>query len=46
MAGSQMGTRLLPNMSNSLISKTFSLFLGAMAIFNFWKAWQSYQGIT
>jgi uncharacterized protein len=45
MAGSQMGTRLLPNMSNSLISKTFSLFLGAMALFNFWKAWQSYQGI-
>jgi uncharacterized protein len=45
MAGSQMGTRLLPNMSNSLVSKTFSLFLGAMALFNFWKAWQSYQGI-
>jgi uncharacterized protein len=45
MAGSQMGTRLLPKMSNSLVSKIFSLFLGAMALFNFWKAWQSYQGI-
>jgi uncharacterized protein len=45
MVGSQMGTRLLPNLSNSLVTKTFSLFLGAMALFNFWKAWQSYQGI-
>jgi uncharacterized protein len=45
MVGSQMGTRLLPNLSNSLVSKAFSLFLGTMALFNFWKAWTSYQGI-
>lgn len=46
MFGSQMGTRLLPNLSNSLVSKAFSLFLGSMALFNFWKAWLSYQNIT
>jgi uncharacterized protein len=46
MVGSQMGTRLLPNLSNSLVSKAFSLFLGSMALFNFWKAWTSYQGIN
>ncbi|MEN9565056.1 MAG: hypothetical protein RLZZ69_252 [Cyanobacteriota bacterium] len=42
MVGSQAGTRLLPNLSNSLVSKLFSLFLIAMALFNFWKAWNSY----
>jgi uncharacterized protein len=41
--GSQAGTRLLPNLSNSLVSKFFSLFLIAMALFNFWKAWNSYH---
>lgn len=43
MVGSQAGTRLLPNMSNSLVSKFFSLFLITMALFNFWKAWNSYH---
>jgi uncharacterized membrane protein YfcA len=43
MVGSQAGTRLLPNMSNSLVSKFFSLFLVTMALFNFWKAWNSYH---
>jgi uncharacterized protein len=42
MVGSQAGTRLLPNLSNSLVSKLFSLFLIVMALFNFWKAWNSY----
>jgi uncharacterized protein len=44
MLGSQLGTRLLPKMSNSLVSKFFNLFLVSMALFNFWKAWLSYQG--
>ncbi|MEO0013644.1 MAG: hypothetical protein RLZZ535_2033, partial [Cyanobacteriota bacterium] len=43
MVGSQAGTRLLPNLSNSLVSKFFSLFLITMALFNFWKAWNSYH---
>ncbi|MEL6495130.1 MAG: sulfite exporter TauE/SafE family protein [Cyanobacteria bacterium J06623_7] len=43
MLGSQLGTRMLPNLSSSLVSKMFVLFLGAMSLFNYWKAWVSYQ---
>jgi uncharacterized protein len=46
MLGSQMGTRILPKLSNSLVSKIFILFLGTMALFNFWKAWTSYQSMV
>lgn len=46
MVGSQLGTRMLPNLSNSLVSKMFTLFLLVMALFNFWKAWVSYRGVT
>lgn len=46
MVGSQLGTRLLPKMSNSLVSKVFNLFLVSMALFNFWKAWISYQSLS
>lgn len=46
MVGSQVGTRILPNLPNSLVSKIFILFLGTMALFNFWKAWTSYQSIV
>lgn len=46
MLGSQIGTRILPSMSNALVSIIFSWFLGTMALFNFWKAWISYQAIS
>ncbi|MEO1693392.1 MAG: sulfite exporter TauE/SafE family protein, partial [Cyanobacteria bacterium J06631_6] len=46
MVGSQLGTRMLPNLPNSLVSKIFISFLGTMALFNFWKAWTSYQGLV
>ncbi len=45
MLGTQVGTRLLPKLPNSLVSQIFSLFLLSMAGFNFWEAWKSYQGI-
>lgn len=45
MAGVQVGTRVLPKLSNYLVSRMFSLFLAIMAMFNFWKAWVSYQSI-
>ena len=45
MLGSQLGSRMLPNLSNSLVSKIFISFLATMALFNFWKAWISYQSI-
>ena len=44
--GTQVGTRALPSLSNSLVSKIFILFLATMAVFNFWQAWQSYTGQT
>ncbi len=46
MLGSQMGTRILPKLPNSLVSRIFILFLGTMALFNFWKAWTSYQSMV
>lgn len=46
MLGVQVGARVLPNLPNSLVSKIFSLFLATMAVFNFWKAWVSYQNVT
>lgn len=46
MLGSQLGTRMLPKLPDSLVSKIFISFLGMMALFNLWKAWVSYQGIV
>lgn len=45
MLGVQIGARVLPNLPNSLVSKIFSIFLATMAIFNFWKAWVSYNSL-
>ncbi|MCC0177784.1 sulfite exporter TauE/SafE family protein [Waterburya agarophytonicola K14] len=42
MLGTQVGTRVLPKLPDSLISQIFSLFLATMAIVNFWQAWKSY----
>ncbi|MEM7591578.1 MAG: sulfite exporter TauE/SafE family protein [Cyanobacteria bacterium P01_A01_bin.83] len=41
--GAQVGTRVLPSLPNSLVSKMFITFLALMAIFNFYQAWISYQ---
>ena len=41
--GTQFGSRVLPNLPNSLVTKIFTVFLATMAVFNFWQAWQSYQ---
>ncbi|MEL6927114.1 MAG: sulfite exporter TauE/SafE family protein [Cyanobacteria bacterium J06600_6] len=46
MLGSQVGTRMLPKLPNSLVSKIFISFLGIMAIFNLLKAWESFQGVV
>lgn len=45
MLGTQVGTRVLPKLSDSLVSKIFIAFLVTMAMFMFWKSWNSYQGI-
>ena len=46
MLGSQLGTRMLPKLPNSLVSKIFIAFLGIMALINYRGAWMSYQGIV
>ncbi|MGL6337658.1 MAG: sulfite exporter TauE/SafE family protein, partial [Waterburya sp.] len=43
--GTQVGTRVLPRLPDSIVSLIFTLFLAAMAVFNFWQAWISYQNI-
>jgi uncharacterized membrane protein YfcA len=43
--GTQIGARILPQLPSSLVSKIFTLFLVTMAVFNFWQAWKSYQGV-
>jgi len=43
--GTQVGTRVLPKLSDSLVSKIFIVFLTTMAIFMFWKGWNAYQGL-
>ncbi len=45
MLGTQVGTRVLPKLSDSLVGKIFIVFLASMAIFMFWKAWNSYQSL-
>ena len=42
MAGSQLGTRVLPKLPNSLVSRIFVVFLASMAVLNLWQAWKSY----
>lgn len=42
MIGSQLGTRILPKLSDSLVSRIFVLFLASMAVLNLWQAWKSY----
>lgn len=44
MVGSQLGTRVLPKLPDSLVSRIFVLFLASMAVLNIWQAWQSYAG--
>ena len=46
MLGTQIGTRVLPKLPDSLVSKIFILFLTTMAVFMFWQAWTIYQGVS
>jgi uncharacterized protein len=45
IVGTQIGARVLPKLPNSLVSKIFTIFLILMAVFNFWQAYKSYQGV-
>ena len=46
MFGVQVGSRILPNLANSLVRKIFSIFLAMLAVFNFYQAWISYQNVV
>ena len=43
MLGSQLGTRVLPKLADSLVSRIFVVFLASMAVLNLWQAWNSYS---
>lgn len=45
MLGTQVGTRILPKLPDTLVSKIFIAFLATMAIFMFWKGWLAYKGL-
>lgn len=41
--GSQISTRFLPRLSDSVVNLLFRVFLLIMSIYMFWQAWISYQ---
>ena len=45
MVGTQIGTRVLPKLSDALVSKIFIAFLATMAVFMFWKGWTGYTAV-
>lgn len=43
--GTQVGTRVLPKLPDTIVTQIFTLFLATMAVLNFWQAWQSYSTV-
>lgn len=42
LLGAQISTRVLPKLSDSLVSLIFRLFLATLSIYIFWQAWNNY----
>ena len=42
LLGAQISTRLLPKLSDSIVSLIFRLFLATLSIYTFWQAWNNY----
>jgi len=42
VVGSQISTRYLPKLSDKFVSFSFSTFLVILAVYTFWRAWNSY----
>ena len=40
LVGAQVSTRLLPKLPDHIISLIFRVFLGVLALYIFWQAWQ------
>jgi hypothetical protein len=45
LLGAQISTRALPKLSDSFVSSTFRVFLGVLAVYMLWQAWNSYQAM-
>lgn len=43
LLGAQISTRILPKLSDRIVSLAFRSLLGILAIYVFWQAWQSYN---
>lgn len=43
LLGAQISTRVLPRLSDRVVSLIFTIFLGLLSIYMFWQAWTSYQ---
>lgn len=43
LIGAQISTRILPKLPDKVISLAFRTLLGILAIYMFWKGWQSYK---
>ena len=43
--GTQVGTRVLPKLPDTIVTRIFTLFLATMAVLNLWQAWQSYATV-
>ncbi|GET42631.1 sulfite exporter TauE/SafE family protein [Microseira wollei] len=45
LIGSQISTRFLPKLSDSIVLLVFRSFLGIMSIYMFWQAWNFYHPV-
>lgn len=45
LIGSQISTRFLPKLSDSIVLLVFRSFLGIMSIYMFWQAWNFYNAV-
>ena len=46
LLGAQISTRVLPKLSDNVVSIVFRSFLGILSIYIFYRAWLSYQGLA
>ena len=46
LVGAQISTRFLPKLPDAIVSLIFRGFLGALSLYIFWQAWQSYRSLA
>jgi hypothetical protein len=45
LLGAQISTRILPKLSDRIVSLAFRSLLAILSIYVFWQAWQNYNGV-